>query len=108
MPGLIRLRAEMLLPGTAWVEWHIEPAGTGSRPTQRAVVAPRGLFGRAYSYPLLPFHALIVDRMALRLADGANVNGGETPKLFSFVALNGQVTEYSQSLTTGERGQVRP
>ena len=75
-PGLVRLRAEMLLPGTAWLEWHIEPVSTGSRLTQRAVFAPRGLTGRVYWYSLLPFHALIFGRMAQRLADAAVQRGG--------------------------------
>lgn len=70
-PGLVRLRAEMLLPGTAWLEWHIEPQPDGSRLTQRAVFAPRGLFGRAYWYSLLPFHGLIFGRMAQRIAEDA-------------------------------------
>lgn len=75
VPALVRLRAEMLLPGVAWLEWHITPEGTGSRLTQRAVFAPRGLFGRAYWYSLLPFHALIFGRMAQRLADAAVARG---------------------------------
>jgi uncharacterized protein YbjT (DUF2867 family) len=70
-PGLVRLRAEMLLPGMAWLEWHIAPEASGSRLTQRAVFAPRGLFGRAYWYSLLPFHGLIFGRMAQRIADAA-------------------------------------
>lgn len=75
VPSLVRLRAEMLLPGVAWLEWHIAPEGSGSRLTQRAVFAPRGLFGRAYWYSLLPFHALIFGRMAQHLADAAVQRG---------------------------------
>jgi uncharacterized protein YbjT (DUF2867 family) len=67
-PRLVRLRAEMRLPGDAWLEWHIEPVATGSRLTQRAIFYPRGLTGRAYWYALLPFHALIFGRLARRLA----------------------------------------
>ena len=74
-PNLVRLRAEMLLPGTAWLEWHIEPTPTGSRLTQRAVFHPRGLFGRAYWYSLLPFHGLIFGRMAQHIADDAARRG---------------------------------
>jgi hypothetical protein len=68
-PG--RLRAEMRLPGEAWLEWQIEPEGTGSRLTQRASFYPRGLAGRAYWYSLIPFHALIFSRMANRIAAAA-------------------------------------
>jgi len=67
-PELVRLRAEMRLPGRAWLEWQIEPDGRGSRLTQRAIFAPRGLWGRAYWYGLVPFHALIFGPMVRRLA----------------------------------------
>ena len=54
----ILLRAEMRLPGEAWLEWDIDPAErAGSRLTQRAIFYPRGLLGRAYWYALIPFHA---------------------------------------------------
>ena len=67
---LLRLRAEMKLPGEAWLEWRIEPLDDGgSRLTQRAMFYPRGLMGRAYWYALIPFHALIFARLAQRLAD---------------------------------------
>jgi uncharacterized protein YbjT (DUF2867 family) len=68
-PRLVRLRAEMRLPGHAWLEWRIDPTGDGSRLTQRAIFAPRGLTGRAYWYALVPFHDLIFARLARRLAD---------------------------------------
>ena len=70
-PSLVRLRAEMRLPGDAWLEWCIEPTPEGSHLAQRAIFFPRGLFGRAYWYSLLPFHALIFGRMAQRIADAA-------------------------------------
>jgi hypothetical protein len=69
--GLVRPRAEMLQPGMAWLEWHIAPEASGSRLTQCAVFAPRGLFGRAYWYSLLPFHGLIFGRKDQRIADAA-------------------------------------
>lgn len=67
-PSLVRLRAEMRLPGEAWLEWRITPTAGGARLDQRAVFAPRGLFGRAYWYALLPFHAVIFGRLAGRVA----------------------------------------
>jgi uncharacterized protein YbjT (DUF2867 family) len=70
-PRLVRLRAEMRLPGEAWLEWRIDPVPGGSRLRQRASFYPRGLFGRAYWYVLLPFHALIFGRLAGRLAAAA-------------------------------------
>ena len=38
---------------------------------QRALFAPKGLWGRAYWYSLLPFHTLIFRRMAQAIADAA-------------------------------------
>ncbi|HKY15076.1 MAG TPA: SDR family oxidoreductase, partial [Microthrixaceae bacterium] len=43
---LLRLRAEMRLPGQAWLEWRISSTGDGSRLEQRARFHPRGLWGR--------------------------------------------------------------
>jgi uncharacterized protein YbjT (DUF2867 family) len=65
------LRAEMRLPGEAWLEFHTEPEGQGSRLEQRARFTPRGLWGRVYWYSLLPFHAVIFRPMARRIAEAA-------------------------------------
>ena len=65
---LLRLRAEMKTPGAAWLEFRIEPEGSGSRLEQRARFHPRGLWGRLYWYALVPFHGLIFPRMARGLA----------------------------------------
>lgn len=71
-PGaLVRLRAEMRLPGEAWLQWTIEPDGEGSVLDQKAIFSPRGLFGRAYWYVLVPFHAVIFARMCRKLAEAA-------------------------------------
>lgn len=70
-PSVVRLRAEMRLPGDAWLEWRIDATETGSHLAQRAIFFPRGLLGRAYWYSLLPFHAVIFGRMAQRIADAA-------------------------------------
>jgi len=71
---LIRLRAEMKLPGEAWIEWKITPKGSGSRLEQQAIFYPRGLLGRLYWYALVPFHALIFRRMAEHIASAAAVS----------------------------------
>jgi uncharacterized protein YbjT (DUF2867 family) len=70
-PELLRLRAEMRLPGEAWLEWRIEPHGAGSTLSQRALFHPRGLPGRLYWYALVPFHAIIFKRLCDRLAEAA-------------------------------------
>jgi hypothetical protein len=55
----LRLRAEMKVPGRAWLEFGVAPAGDGARITQTATFDPRGLAGRAYWYAVLPLHALV-------------------------------------------------
>ena len=63
---LLRLRAEMRLPGTAWLEWTIGEADEQGKATlvQRARYQPRGIAGRAYWYALLPFHGIIFKGLA--------------------------------------------
>ena len=62
----LALRAEMRLPGEAVLEFVVEPvpgrAGR-SRLIQTARFAPRGLFGIAYWYAVLPLHGLVFGRM---------------------------------------------
>lgn len=68
IPGeLLRLRAEMKVPGEAWLEWSAEAEGGVTTLTQRAVFAPRGLSGRAYWYATAPAHALIFRPLAERI-----------------------------------------
>ncbi|MDB1089847.1 SDR family oxidoreductase [Streptomyces sp. ACA25] len=69
-PGrLLRLRAEMRLPGAAWFELSVErgPAN-GVRYRQRALFHPRGLLGQLYWWGVSPFHALVFGGMARNLA----------------------------------------
>ncbi|MEU7616886.1 SDR family oxidoreductase [Micromonospora rifamycinica] len=70
VPGtLLRLRAEMRLPGRAWLELRAEPAGDGrSRYVQRAVFLPRGLPGHLYWLSVAPFHAVVFGGMARNIA----------------------------------------
>jgi uncharacterized protein YbjT (DUF2867 family) len=73
-PGtLLRLRAEMRMPGRAWLELRAWPDGSGARYEQRAVFLPRGLAGHAYWAALVPFHAVIFGGMARNLARGAEL-----------------------------------
>jgi len=56
---LLRLRAEMRMPGRAWLQFEVAPTGGGSRITQTAVFDPLGLSGLLYWYGLYPLHWLI-------------------------------------------------
>ena len=69
--ALLRLRAEMKLPGEAWIQWKITPDGAGSNLAQEAIFYPRGLLGRLYWYALVPFHGVIFAQMARRIAAAA-------------------------------------
>jgi len=58
-PSLLRLRAEMLLPGDAWLQFESE--GINDQETilqQTAYFAPKGLAGFLYWYMLYPAHRL--------------------------------------------------
>jgi len=62
------LRAEMKVPGAAWLSWSVMETPRGSRLIQAARFAPRGLWGRLYWWVLLPFHVPIWKRMVARMA----------------------------------------
>ncbi|HEY1429227.1 MAG TPA: DUF2867 domain-containing protein, partial [Candidatus Tumulicola sp.] len=65
---LLRLRAEMKLPGHAWLEFVAEDIGSGrTKLTQTAFFEPRGLSGFLYWYLAVPFHAFIFGNMATRI-----------------------------------------
>ncbi|MEU6996557.1 SDR family oxidoreductase [Streptomyces sp. NPDC046465] len=72
-PGrLLRLRAEMRLPGLAWLEMYVDEDGPGrTRYRQRALFHPRGLSGHAYWWSVAPFHALVFGGMARNIARAA-------------------------------------
>lgn len=69
------LRAEMKLPGVAWLEWKVEPADDGSRLTQIARFVPKGIPGRLYWWAMLPFHIAIFRRMVKAIARVAERRG---------------------------------
>lgn len=68
----LRLRAEMKLPGLAWLEMTVEPhPDGGSVYRQRAVFFPRGLSGRLYWFSILPLHGIIFNGMSNRICAAA-------------------------------------
>ncbi|MEP7273937.1 MAG: SDR family oxidoreductase [Acidobacteriota bacterium] len=56
---MLRLSAEMKLPGRAWLEFEVTDEGTFSTVRQTAIFDPVGLFGLLYWYALYPLHHLI-------------------------------------------------
>jgi len=75
-PGeLLRLRAEMKLPGKAWLEFQaIEQDAETTKLVQTAYFAPKGLLGLLYWYGIYPFHSLIFSRMIEKLAEQSEDN----------------------------------
>ena len=74
---LLRLRAEMKVPGRAWLEMRAEPAGEGrSVYRQRALFVPRGLAGHAYWASVMPFHGVVFTGMARNIANTARQRRG--------------------------------
>jgi len=66
---LLRLRAEMKLPGRAWLQFEIDDIGNGvSKIQQTAIFDPLGLFGLLYWYGLYPIHLLIFGGMLRGIA----------------------------------------
>ncbi|MCY4587704.1 MAG: SDR family oxidoreductase [Bryobacterales bacterium] len=65
---LLRLYAEMRLPGRAWLQFEVEPSGSGCVICQTAEFEPLGLTGLAYWYGLYPLHRLLFERMLGRIA----------------------------------------
>jgi len=70
-PELLRLRAEMKVPGRAWLQYEVIPGEGGSRLIQTAFFEPKGLPGLAYWYLLYPAHGLIFRGMVRVLAERA-------------------------------------
>ncbi|MBF6454714.1 SDR family oxidoreductase [Nocardia cyriacigeorgica] len=63
-PRSLRLRAEMQVPGSAWLELGVEPEPDGgARYRQRAVFQPRGLAGHLYWKAITPFHDVVFGGM---------------------------------------------
>ena len=74
--SMLRLRAEMKVPGQAWLELRSTPDDDGSRYDQRAVFFPRGLAGRLYWLAVLPFHGFVFRGMANRITATAEAEAG--------------------------------
>jgi uncharacterized protein YbjT (DUF2867 family) len=70
-PRLLRLYAEMRLPGRAWLEFEVTPHANGSQITQTAVFDPIGLFGLCYWYGIYPLHQFVFAGMLRRIAAAA-------------------------------------
>ncbi len=78
-PSLLRLRAEMKVPGDAWLEWRITggPDDAATELRQLARFHPRGITGRAYWWLLLPIHKVMWRKLAERIVAGTELAAGK-------------------------------
>jgi uncharacterized protein YbjT (DUF2867 family) len=75
----LRLRAEMKLPGRAWLEFEVTPHGQGSQIQQTAVFDPSGLSGLLYWYAIYPLHALVFRGLLSGIAAATRPSGRRRP-----------------------------
>jgi hypothetical protein len=75
---LLRLKAEMKVPGRAWLEFEVTEEGLGCQIRQTAIYDPVGLFGLAYWYALYPLHQIVFRGMLRNLVRAANADAKTT------------------------------
>ncbi len=69
---LLRLRAEMRVPGRAWLQFETTPAPGGTEIRQTAIFDASGLAGLLYWYSLYPFHRFVFAGMLRGIAKSAS------------------------------------
>lgn len=68
----LRLRAEMKLPGLAWLEMKVGATDGGTTTFHhRALFAPKGLLGHLYWFAIFPFHGIVFGGMQRNIAQAA-------------------------------------
>ena len=73
---LLRLRAEMKLPGAGWLQFEARPVDEHvTRLVQVVFYAPRGILGLLCWYLLYPAHRLIFAGLLRRLVAMAELGG---------------------------------
>jgi hypothetical protein len=79
-PGrMIRLRAEMVLPGEAWLQFEAQPLPEGKTLlVQTIVMATKGLLGFLYWYGLYPSHGLIFRHLIHAITERAEAKQKES------------------------------
>jgi uncharacterized protein YbjT (DUF2867 family) len=70
---LLRLSAEMSLPGRAWLQFEVTPSPGGSIIRQTALFDPVGVLGRLYWYAIWPLHGLVFNGMLRGIARAAGM-----------------------------------
>ncbi len=78
-PRLLRLVAEMKMPGRGWLQYEISGEADCTLVRQTAIFEPKGVLGRLYWYAVLPFHEFVfkgtlqgIERECRALVEGPN------------------------------------
>ena len=69
---LLLLRAEMKLPGEAWLKFFVENNDTNNKLTVSAYFQPKGVFGHLYWYAFMPFHFIIFKNLLKQICNRAD------------------------------------
>ncbi len=70
----MKLYAEMVLPGKAWLEFRVDTHEGKTRILQDASFVPRGLGGQLYWYSIAPFHTLVFPTMIRNIVKRAEAD----------------------------------
>ncbi|WP_067674963.1 SDR family oxidoreductase [Nocardia miyunensis] len=70
-PRVLLLRAEMRLPGRAWLELRVDQDNGGAVYRQCALFEPHGLAGHLYWKAISPFHAIVFGGMTRNITGTA-------------------------------------
>jgi uncharacterized protein YbjT (DUF2867 family) len=76
---VLRMVAEMKIPGRLWLQFEVEPTEHDSVVRQTTVFDPAGYIGLAYWYLLYPIHHRIFSRMLRGIQRAAPDGPGVTP-----------------------------
>jgi uncharacterized protein YbjT (DUF2867 family) len=77
---LLRLRAEMRVPGLAWLELSVDEDDSGRTVfRQRALYHPTGLLGQVYWWSVTPFHGIVFGGMQRNIARTAESLEAQSP-----------------------------
>lgn len=66
---MLLLRAEMKLPGLAWLKFSIEPEKGGNRLAVEAYFDTETWYGTLYWYVFFPFHGYLFDRLVYKISE---------------------------------------
>jgi hypothetical protein len=70
----MKLYAEMVLPGKAWLEFRVDTHEGKTRIIQEATFVPRGLGGQLYWYAVAPLHTLVFPTMIRNIVKRAEAS----------------------------------